>query len=141
VRLLAQLDPAELASALGVRCELLRRTRQLDKAAEACADALAALGPSPEPARAVYVLAYAARLEVDRKDLDRARTFADQARAALAGVHQGHRLASAFVLWAEAACAPRHEDAQRLARDATAALLAEGKGRELYVAELEKLGR
>ncbi|MBX3155661.1 MAG: serine/threonine protein kinase [Deltaproteobacteria bacterium] len=140
VRLLTQLDAVELASALGVQCELQRRTGFHEAAEQSCADAVAALGTDPEPARALYVHVYAARAALDLGDVAAARTHVASARAAYPRVAQSRRMAAAFISWAAAHVAAidlQLDVAYREAVAARDAFASFGRQRIFYLADLE----
>jgi hypothetical protein len=138
----ARREAVELAGALALRCELDRRAGMLESATAFCAEAVTALGATPDPNRSCYVYVYAARVAAYRKQHPAAADWLDRAQAALGGVTRDKAIASGYVGWAAAhvALAAGHkEEALEHARKARASLAAHGKSASFVVGELERL--
>jgi eukaryotic-like serine/threonine-protein kinase len=138
----ARTEQHEVASALSMRCELDRRARTLEAAAASCADAVTALGPTPDANRATYVYVYAAVVAADRKQLADASSLLDRARTSLVGVTREKQVARGYVGWAGArvaSTAGRRDEALALAREAREILLAHGHETSYLVDDLARL--
>jgi tetratricopeptide (TPR) repeat protein len=138
----ARPEAVELAGALGLRCELDRRAGKLESGAAFCAEAVTALGATPDPNRACYVYVYAARVAAARKQHAAAADWLGRAQTALGGVTRDKAVATGYVGWAAAhvaLAAGRTEEALELARKARASLADHGKSASYVVGDLEKL--
>jgi tetratricopeptide (TPR) repeat protein len=138
----ARTDSLEIASALSMRCELDRRARRLEAAASTCAEAIAALGKTPDANRATYIYVYAARVAADRKQTAEAAALLDRARTFLVGVTREKQVARGYVGWAGAfvaSAAGKRDEALALAKDAREVLIAHGHETPYLVEDLARL--
>jgi tetratricopeptide (TPR) repeat protein len=138
----ARTDSTEIATALSMRCELERRAGRLEAATATCADAIIALGKTPDTNRATYIYAYAARVAADRKQLGEAAALLDRARTLVVGVTREKEVARGYVGWAGAyvaSAAGRRDESLALAKEARDILVAHGHETPYLVEDLGRL--
>lgn len=138
----ARTDAIELSSALALRCELERRANNLDEARATCAEAIVALSTPIDSGRALFIYAYAARVAAQRNDLPTARKLIEQAQTRLSAATRDKNVARGIAGWSAAHVALESGDraqAIKLAAEARAAFVAQGKNYVYWIRDLERI--